>query len=82
MYSKYAIDISSFAYSRQQALFRRGSAYLEQGEWETALKDFKKLVDTDPANKAAHDAITKINDLKKAQNEKVRACGINIHDDE
>ena len=36
-----------------QALFRRGSAYLNSKEYENARKDFQAAIQFDPANKMA-----------------------------
>lgn len=50
-----------------KALFRRGSALLELGEWDQASKDLKKALELDPTNAAAAAALRTVGQRLAAQ---------------
>lgn len=47
----YALKALKFDENNVKGLFRKGQALLGLGEAEEALKDFQKIVDTEPQNK-------------------------------
>ncbi|XP_049870545.1 FK506-binding protein 59 isoform X2 [Pectinophora gossypiella] len=63
-----------------KGLFRRGQALLGLGEAEQALKDFQKVVEAEPTNKAAANQVIVCRAAIKNQKQKEKALYANMFD--
>jgi len=55
-----------------KALYRRGLAYVDSGDWDIALVDYDKALELEPENKAVAKARAKVLHLKAQQDKKDR----------
>ena len=64
----------------EKGLFRRGTAYFENREFDLAKKDFESVIKLDPNNKAARNQIVACNNEIKAQLEREKKIYKNMFD--
>ena len=81
---KNAIDSSNFVLKLDKdnvkALFRRGSAYLQQHSFDEAKQDFQKVLELDPANAAAKKELVSLVKQKKEYKEKEKSSFSGLFD--
>lgn len=69
-----------FDANNEKGFFRRGQAYFGQTDFDVAKKDFEKVLELAPENKAAKNQITICNQKIKMQNEKEKRLYKNMFD--